>query len=88
MCKEVEALDVWFGYGFTSQINGPQHPEPPEVWQTALHHLLNTYGPTYCFLRTGDADTGLVDKVKVEIEQQGNYIGLWNDKQDVFSLIR
>ena len=87
-CVKVEKLQAWFGYRFTSRINGPEHLEPPEVWQTALHHLLNTYEPQYCYLHTGGTETGLGDELRVDLEAQGCFQGFWDDKQHVLSLIR
>ena len=88
VCSEVNSIDVWFGYSFTSRINGPKHPESPEVWHTAVHHLLNTYQPRYCFIHTGGTETDLPDEVKVEVNGKRCYKGFWDDKQRVLSLRR
>ena len=88
VCSEVDSIDVWFGYTFTSRINGPEQLESPEVWQTAVHHLLNTYQPRYCYIHTRGTETGLPDEVRVEVDDKRCYRGFWNKKQDVLSLIR
>ena len=88
VCTEVDNIDVWFGFKFTSRINGPEHPEPPEVWQTALHHLLSTYKPRYCYLHTGGTETGLGEEVNVVISQQESFSGFWDDEHDVLSIKR
>ena len=88
VCTEVDTIDVWFGYNFTSQINGPEHPEPPGVWQTALHHLLSTYKPRYCYIHTGGTETGLDEEVNVVISQQESFSGFWDDEHDVLSIRR
>ena len=88
VCTEVDSIEVWFGYEFTSQINGPEQPESPEVWQTALHHLLNAYKPRYCYIYTGGTETGLGEEVNLDIETQGSYRGFWDDEQHVLSLTR
>ena len=88
VCSEFDSIDVWFGYKFTFMINGPQQLESPEVWQTAVHHLLNTYQPLYCFVHIRGTVTGLPYEVTVEVDDKRCYRGLWNDKQDVLSLIR
>ena len=88
LCSEVDSIDVWFGYTFTSRINGPKQPESPEVWQTAVHHLLNTYQPRYCFIYTGGTETGLPDEVRVEVDDKRCYRGFWDDKRLVLSLRR
>ena len=87
-CSEVDSILVGFGYKFTSEINGPVQPELPEVWQTALYHLLITYQPQCCFLCTGGTETGLGEVVNVGGETQGCYRGFWDDKQNVLSLTR
>ena len=85
---EVDSIFVGFGSKFTSEINGPEYPESPEVWQTALHHLLNTYRPRNCYIYTGGTETGLGEGVNVEVETQRCYRGFWDDKQNVLSLTR
>ena len=87
-CTEVEVIIVWFGYKFTSKVNGTAHPESSEEWEMALHHLLNTYKPGYCYIYTGGTETGLGEKVNVDVEGHQRYRGFWDDKQHVLSLIR
>ena len=86
VCTKVDSIKVSIGYKFASEINGPEQPESPEVWETALNHLLNTYKPTYCYIRTGGTVTGLEEKV--DVETQGSYRGFWDDKHDELSLTR
>ena len=87
-CTEANDIHVWFGYKFTSNINGPSHPESPEVWQRALHHLLNTYKPHVCYIYTGGTETGLGEEVNVEVEGHQRYRGFWDGKHHVLSLRR
>ena len=87
-CTEVDDIQVLIGDRFTSEINGKAQPESPEVWQTALHHLLNTYKPTYCLIDTGGTVTGLGEEVNLEVETQGWYRGFWDEKQHVLSITR
>ena len=86
VCSEVDSIDVRFGYTFTSRINGPEQLESPEVWQTAVHHILNTYQPRYCSIHTGGTETGLPDEVRVEVDNKRCYMGFWDDKQQSLSL--
>ena len=88
LCSEVDSIDVWFGYRFTSRINGPVQPESPEVWRTAVQHLLNTYQPRFCYIYTGGTETGLPDEVRVEVDDKRCYRGFWDDKRLVLSLRR
>ena len=87
-CTEVDGIDVWFGYKFTSTVNGTAHHESSEEWQKALHHLLNTYKPRHCYIYTRGTETGLGEEVNVEVEGHQRYRGFWDEKQDVLSLIR
>ena len=87
-CTEVVDIEVWFGYDFTSNINGPSQPESSEEWQKALHHLLNTYEPLECYIYTGGTETGLGEEVNVEVEEHQIYRGFWDDKHHVLSLRR
>ena len=87
-CDEVHIIHVWIGYKLTSQINGPTESESPEVWQTAVHHLLNTYKPHYCHIYCNGAETGLEEDIEVQDEAQGCYRGFWDDKQHTLSIIR
>ena len=88
VCSKVDSIDVWFGYSFTSRINGPEQPESTEVWQTAVQHLLNTYQPRSCYVHTGGTETGLPDEVRVEVNGKRGYSGFWYDKQQLLSLTR
>ena len=88
VCSEVDSIDVLFEHKFTSRINGPKQPESPEVWWTAVHHILNTYQPSYCHIYTRGTETGLPDNVRMEIDGERCYLGFWDDKQQVLSLIR
>ena len=74
-CTEVACIKVSFGYGFTSNINGTAQPESSEVWQKALHHLLNTYKPRHCYVYTGGTETGLGEEVNVEVEEHQRFRG-------------
>ena len=87
-CTEVEVINVWFGYNFASKVNGTAHPESSEEWQKALHHLLNTCKPRFCFIHTKGTETGLGEEVNVEVEEHQHYRGFWDDKHRVLSLIR
>ena len=87
-CTEVHSIDVWFGYKFTFEVNGKAQPDSSEVWQKALHHLLNTYKPRYCFIHTGGIETGLGEEVNVEVEKHQRYRGFWDDRHHVLSLTR
>ena len=87
-CTVVNDIHVWFGYNFTSQVNGPVYPESSEEWQKALHHLLNTYKPRYCFIYTGGTETDLGEEVNVEVEGHQHYRGFWDEEHDVLSLMR
>ena len=87
-CTEANDIHVWFGYNFTSNINGPSQPESCEEWQKALHHLVNTYKPLFCYIYTGGTETGLGEEVNVEVEGHQRYTGFWDDKHHVLSLTR
>ena len=87
-CTEVDDINVAFGYDFASKVNGPEHPESSEEWQKALHHLLNTCKPGYCYIYTGGTETGLGEEVNVEVEEHQRYRGFWDDKHHVLSLMR
>ena len=84
----IDDINVWFGYNFTSAVNGPSQPESSEKWQKALHHLLNTYKPRHCYIYTGGTETGLGEEVNVEVEGHQHYRGFWDEEHDVLSLRR
>ena len=88
VCTDILAIDVWIGSDFTSAVNGPSQPEPPEVWQKALQHLLNTYDPELCYIHSDDTKTGLGDEVRVQTKSKRVYNGFWNENQGMLSLIR
>ena len=88
VCTEVDVINVWLGSKFTSQMYGPAQLESPEMWQTALHHILSTYKPRHCYFHTGGSETGLGAEVRVEGEEQGNYAGFWDVKKRVLCVIR
>ena len=86
--SEVMDLHVWVGPSFTSNINGPPQPEPPEVWQGALQHLLDTYKPNRCIISTKGAETGLGQRFKMEVESNLFYSCFWRVKQRELHLTR
>ena len=87
-CSKVGVIKVMLGTLFTSLIDGSPEPEPPEVWQTALHHLLNTYKPAYCYIYTGGTKTGLGMDSPIEVQAQGCYRGYWDGSHNELSIIR
>ena len=87
-CTEVDVIYVWFGYKFTSTVNGPAHHESSEEWHKALHHLLNTYKPGYCYIHTLGTETGLGKKVRMEVDTQRCYRGFWNSEKNLLTLKR
>ena len=87
-CTEINGIDVWFGYKFTSAVNGTAHHESSEEWQKALHHLLNTYKPRLCYIYTGGTETGLGKKVRMEVDTQRCYRGFWNSEKNLLTLKR
>ena len=88
VCTDILDIHVEIGYSFTSVVNGPSQTEPPEVWQKALQHILNTYNPKKCFIYTNDTKTGLGDEVRVQTKSNRVYNGFWNENQWVLFLIR
>ena len=88
VCSEIDVLDVWFGEKLTTKINGPTEPESPEVWQQAVHHLLNTYQPQYCYINTTSTDSGLGEEVQKDVEALKRYRGFWDENHHVLSFIR
>ena len=87
VCTDILVIVVQFGDRFTSEINGPAQPESPEVWQTALYHLLNTYEPKYCNIDTGGAETGLAQKFEL-VGLNVIYTGFRVDEQHELLLAR
>ena len=87
-CSHLEELTVCVGYGFTNNINGPPEPQTPDTWKEALHHLLDTYRPTYLFLDTNGSHTGIENGHKVELADGTSYISFWNESQSLLSITR
>ena len=87
-CSHVVVLNVLSGYSFTNNINGPPEPQSPDTWEEALHHLLDTYRPTWLFLHTSGSHTDIENGYKVDLSDETSYIGFWNESQRVLSIIR
>ena len=85
VCTDIVTIDVWMGAPFASYTS---HPDPPEVWQKAVHHILNTYDPEQCYIVTHCKKTGLGDEVRVQTDSNRIYNGFWNENRWVLSLIR
>ena len=87
VCTDILAIHVVIGYSFTSVVNGPSQTEPPEVWQKGLQHILNIYDPEQCYIHS-NLKTGLGDEVRLQAGTNKVYIGFWDEKQHILSLIR
>ena len=85
VCTDIVSIDVGMGASFASYTS---QPEPPEVWQKAVHHILNTYDPEQCYIVTHCKKTGLGDEVRVQTDSNRIYIGVWDKNCRVLSLIR
>ena len=87
-CTKVDNLHVYFGDTFTETINGPSEHQPPETWQQALHHLLDTYKPAECYVYTEGFSTGIEDGHQVELADGECYRAYWNMTRDLLSIAR
>ena len=87
VCTNNQVINVWIGYNFTSVVNGPSQPEPSEVWQKGLQHILNIYYPEQCYIHS-NLKTGLGDEVRLQAGTNRVYIGFSDEKQHMLSLIR
>ena len=85
-CSQVTKLTVDFHDAFTNDINEPVERQPPDTWKEALHHLLNTYRPTWCNMRTGNSDTGMEDGHKVQLADRTSYGAYWNQSHNVLHI--
>ena len=85
-CSQVTKLTVAFDDGFTNGINEPVEQQPPDTWKEALHHLLNTYRPTWCDMQTGNSDTGIEDGHKVQLADGTSYGAYWNQSHNILMI--
>ena len=82
-CSEVIILTVDFDDSFTNDINGHVEQQPHDTWKEALHHLLNTYRPSECDMKTGNSDTGIEDGHMVQLADGTSYGAYWNQSHSV-----
>ena len=85
-CSQVTELTVAFDDGFTNDINEPVEQQPHDTWKEALHHLLNTYRPTWCDMETGISDTGIEDGQKVQLADGTSFGAYWNQLHSVLKI--
>ena len=85
-CSQVTDLTVYFDDGFTNDVNGPVEQQPHDTWKEALHHLLNTYRPTWCDMETGISDTGIEDGQKVQLADGTSFGAYWNQLHSVLKI--
>ena len=85
-CSQETHFILDFHDGFTNNINGPVEQQPPDTWKEALHHLLNTYRPTWCDMETGNSDTGIEDGHKVQLADGTSYGAYWNQLHSVLHI--
>ena len=87
-CKHVNSLTVLFGYDFINHINGPPELQSPDTWKEALHHLLDTYRPTYFNLHARESHTGFENGHKVDLANGTSYSGFWNESHSLLCIRR
>ena len=87
-CSQVESLTIAFGFDFTTKVNGPSELQSPDTWKEALHHLLNTYRPTYCDLTITGSQTGIQDGHQVDLTDGTSYKGYWNESKYILHIVR
>ena len=87
-CNYVEQLTVWFDDIFTNYVNGPPELQSPDTYKEALHHLLDTYRPSYLFLDTNGSHTGIENGHQVVLADGTSYISFWNESQSLLSIRR
>ena len=85
-CSQVTILTVDFDDNFANAINGPVEQQPHDTWKEALHHLLNTYRPKWCDMKTGISDTGIEDGHKVQLADGTSYGAYWNQLHSVLCI--
>ena len=85
-CSEVRLLTVDFDDCFTNDINEPVEQQPHDTWKEALNHLLNTYRPMWCNMRTGNSDPGIEDGHKVQLADGTSYGACWNQLHNVLKI--
>ena len=82
-CSQVKKLTVDFHDAFTNDINEPVEQQPHDTWKEALHHLLNTYRPMWCHMKTGNSDTGIADGHKVQLADGTAYGAYWEQSHGI-----
>ena len=85
-CSQVTLLTLVFQNAFTNGINGPVEQQPHDTWKEALHHLLNTYRPMWCYMKTGNSDTGIEDGHEVQLAEGTSYGAYWDQSHSVLKI--
>ena len=86
--NHVHSLSMWFAYRFTNYVNGPPKLQSPHTYKEALHHLLDTYRPSFLFLDTNGSHTGIENGHQVVLADGTSYISFWNESQSLLSIRR
>ena len=87
-CKQLDALHVLVGSGFTQSVSGKATQEPPNVWHEAVEHILTTFKPSCCYIQVVNTESVEKAASKLELSDGTAYHSFRNPQNNILSIIR
>ena len=80
-CKKVGLLQLWVDSDFVTFVNGPAQPQPAEVWEGALLHVLEAFRPLHIRVCSPDCPMHPEEGSKLVLMDGTSYHGTWNAEE-------
>ena len=87
-CPHIDTFHLQLDDDFTKAIYGKAPKASPEVWKSAIHHLLHVFQPDTLFVRPGNLETGLRSGTDFHLQQGQTYHAKWNESNDCLAIER
>ena len=85
-CHKMNELTIRFRSKHTDEVGVADKEQSTGIWKQALHHLLNTYRPTWCYVHTEHHQTGITNGHEVKMMDGTSYGAYWNESQSLLSI--